>query len=317
MFIARRELKERYEAENASKKGQGALLKFAGVDGYCVYNCSEPFEISGKRYIFGRVEKIDEWASSKVMIFEQIGQDEWEYVKGSGFLQLEDPFVSFIHGYLVLGGTHVRKMKNKVDSYSCYFYRVQADKFTGDLGEFSYFTSGPNKMKDIRLVELPDKRIGVFSRPNGRKFENGAYSAVGFCTIDSLDELCAEVVESAEYIDGLFGEGEWGGVNQVHVIENGKLGIAAHISFNGKDEKGERLSVYCNCSFVFDPESRGYDNFKIIGTKSAYPACTAKLPRLEDCAFTSGVVKRPDGRYDLYSGIGDVHEGRIVIDDPF
>ena len=317
MFVPRRELKARFEEENASIMGQGILLDFAGAEGYDVYNCCAPFTANGKEYIFGRVEKRNEWANSKVMIFSRTEGDRWEYVEHSGFLQLEDPFVSFIHGQIVLGGTHVRKKQSKVESYSCYFYKTDISTFTGDLKEFTYFTSGPNKMKDIRLVELADGRIGVFSRPNGRRFENGAYSAVGFNIINSLDDLNAEIIESGEYIQGLFGEGEWGGVNQAILLENGKLGIIGHMSYNDTDKDGQRQSVYCNCSFVFDINDRSCENFKIIGTKSCYAPCPPKLDRLADCAFTSGVVKRSDGRYDLYSGAGDTHEGRIVIDDPF
>ena len=33
--------------------------------------------------------------------------------------------------------------------------------------------------------------------------------------------------------------------------------------------------------------------------------------------FSSGIRLREDGRADLYSGIGDTAEGRIVIEDPF
>ena len=34
-------------------------------------------------------------------------------------------------------------------------------------------------------------------------------------------------------------------------------------------------------------------------------------------ATLSGIVMRKDGKADLYSGIGDCQEGRIVIDYPF
>ena len=40
-------------------------------------------------------------------------------------------------------------------------------------------------------------------------------------------------------------------------------------------------------------------------------------PDLRDCAFTTGIVMRPDGRAELYSGLGDVTEGRVTIDAPF
>ena len=38
----------------------------------------------------------------------------------------------------------------------------------------------------------------------------------------------------------------------------------------------------------------------------------AKKPKLLDCAFTSGIVLRADGTVDLYSGVGDTHEGRPI-----
>ena len=34
-------------------------------------------------------------------------------------------------------------------------------------------------------------------------------------------------------------------------------------------------------------------------------------------AFTSGIVMREDGKADLYSGLGDAAQGRVVIDYPF
>ena len=37
----------------------------------------------------------------------------------------------------------------------------------------------------------------------------------------------------------------------------------------------------------------------------------------QNCVFPSGIAMRQDGRADLYSGLGDVLMGRVVIDDPF
>ena len=38
-----------------------ALLRFDGVDGFDVYNCSAPFPFRGRRHVFGRVERRDRW----------------------------------------------------------------------------------------------------------------------------------------------------------------------------------------------------------------------------------------------------------------
>ena len=41
------------------------------------------------------------------------------------------------------------------------------------------------------------------------------------------------------------------------------------------------------------------------------------MPNLVDCAFTSGIEMEKDGKVNLYSGIGDCEEGRILIENPF
>jgi hypothetical protein len=174
-------------------------------------------------------------------------------------------------------------------------------------------------MKDIRLLELADGRIGVFSRPRhpGIERQYGSAAQVGFTVIASLDELTADVIDSAPYIFGLFGEGEWGGVNQACLLKDGTIGVIGHKSYQDVTASGQRLAVYLNVAFEFDPVRHTASNDHIIGTRSCYPSGPAKRPELVDCAFTSGIVLRPDGKADLYSGIGDVEEGRIVIDYPF
>lgn len=288
-----------------------ALLRFDGVEGWDVYNCSLPFTgVDGNRYIYGRVERPDEWASSVARLFREVGKDHFAAVENTMIYQLEDPFLARIHGELIMGGTHVRKTKGKIDTYYGYFYR-------GDETGMKYFTTGPDRMKDIRLIELADGRIGVFSRPRHGKFAGGAQSQIGFAVIDSLDELDAELIASAPYLEGLFGAGEWGGVNQAYRLESGKIGVIGHMSYTDRTPEGEQLLVYVNTAFVLDPEAKTVTPPEIIGTKSCYPACAPKLPRLADCAFTSGILPREDGLVDLYSGIGDAGEGRITIDNPF
>ena len=136
-----------------------ALLTFVGVDGYDVYNCSIPFAMNGREYIFGRVETRREWATSWVRLFEKTGKDTYTLVPDSMIYQLEDPYIQFIGDQLTMGGTHVMKESGKVKSFYGYFYRG------AELEHMRYFTTGPDKMKDIRLVSLKDGRIGVFSVP--------------------------------------------------------------------------------------------------------------------------------------------------------
>ncbi len=306
-----KEKKARFEA--ARPQQENVLLTFTGVDGYDVYNCSIPFTWEGREYIFGRVERREEWARSWVRLFEKSGKDTYALVPGSMIYQLEDPFIQMIHGELVLGGTSVEKESGNVKTYRGYFYRGKK------LDDLVYFTTGPDRMKDIRLVELRDGRIGVFSRARGRKIEEmyGAGAVVGFAVIDDLNQLTAEVVENAPVIGNLFGRGEWGGCNQCYLLNDGRVGVIGHKCYEeARAEQGTQL-IYMNVSFIFDPETHQATEPQILATRGSYPVAAAKKPKLLDCAFTSGIVLRADGKVDLYSGVGDTHEGRVVIDNPF
>lgn len=304
-------LKEQKEYfENNKKIYESSVLTFLGVDGYDVYNTSIPFTHKGKQYIYGRVERRNEWARSNVRLFENTGKDAWTLVKDAPWYQLEDPYIAVVGDELVMGGTHVRYNAGEIETYYGYFYKGT------DVKDLYYFTTGPDYMKDIRLVTLKDGKIGVFSRPRSEEIREkyGCESLIGFTVIDSLAELSAEAIANAPYLENFFQDGEWGGCNQVYLLESGNLGIIGHKCYMD-EEKNQQ--VYFNIAFVFDPETRKVIEEKIIGTRGCYPEGPAKKPNLQDCAFTSGIVMREDGKADLYSGIGDCLEGHLVIDYPF
>ncbi|QNK59557.1 DUF1861 family protein [Paenibacillus sp. PAMC21692] len=306
-------LQKREQFEQNKVICESAKLTFHGVEGFDVYNVSIPFVWRSRSYIYGRVERRGEWARSWVRLFEQIGPDEWTLVPESVSYQLEDPYVSIIDGRIVMGGTHVRYRQGQVDTYFGYFYRGT------ELDDLYYFATGPEYMKDIRLVQLMDGRIGVFSRPRSEDIrrEFGSESMIGFTIIDHLDELTAESIERARYIPGLFARDEWGGCNQAYSLDSGKIGVIGHICYKTYAADDQMQQVYMNFSFVFDVDNHVVLDQKIIGTRSCYPDGPSKKPDLTDCTFTSGIVLREDGRCDLYAGIGDTEAGRIVIDYPF
>nr|AKK31187.1 hypothetical protein [Leishmania braziliensis complex EV-2015]AKK31188.1 hypothetical protein [Leishmania braziliensis]CAJ2468547.1 unnamed protein product [Leishmania braziliensis] len=299
-----KEEKLEFEKNSDQHIYEKALLTFKGVDGMDVYNCSVPFKHNGQTHIFGRVEKRCEWANSFVRLFVETGKDEFTLVPDNMVWQLEDPFVSNIHNEMVFGGTHIRKTNNRVCTYYCDFFRGTAESM-------SYFTTGPDNMKDIRLVTLANNKIGVFSRP-----KTAAHAFIGFTVINNIMELTPTVVEEASPLNVIHA-GAWGGVNQAYLLSSDKVGCISHYSYIDKDEHGNDIAVYTNYSFVLNPYIREVEDAKIIGTKGCYPKCSPKVDKLLDCAFTSGIVMREDGRCDLYSGLGDAYEGRITIDYPF
>lgn len=291
---------------------ESKLLTFDGVEGFDVYNCSIPFQWQGKRYMFGRVERREDFANSVTYLFEEVGKDHYAPVPGSSSYPIEDPHVAFIGDEIIMGGTHVRKSKGEIDTLYGYYYRGK------DLKFLSQFTCGPANMKDIRLVQLANGKVGVFTRPRGKHVAEkyGSEAIVGYCELNSIDELDATIVDKAEYIPGLFEKNEWGGCNQAYLLKDGRIGIIGHRCYLEPTAQVE-LQVYVNISFVFDPQTFAISDMKVIGDKPSYPPTPCMLPYLEDCVFTSGIEMRGDGKADLYSGVGDVAQGRIVIDAPF
>jgi len=308
-----REMKEAFERD-LPKTIQSVKLTFTGVDaGYDVYNCSIPFDWNGAKYIFGRVEPHDKWATSKVMLFRSNGRDQWSRVLEFGSLDLEDPYIAYVKGELIVGGTRVQKVGGLVRSYRGDFYR---DNGRGPL-HLEYYTSGPYRMKDIRLVELKDGRIGVFSRPRGEavKAKYGSEAVIGFTTIADLKELTPELIENAPVVEGILGKDEWGGCNQAYLQADGTILVAAHLCYQGESAvpDGPRRQIYCNAAFTLDPATRKATHIRIVATRKMYPACGPKVPHLDDCVFTSGFVFNADGTADIYTGLCDAAEGRVRL----
>ena len=300
------------EYMDSHEKPQGGVLRFYLPDGRDVYNCSTPFEYEGKTYIWGRVEKRSKWATSVTFLFEKKDDGTYERVKDCESYPLEDPFFEKIGDEYILGGTHVVKDKKSIKTYYVYFYRGKSPF------SLEYFTTGPDYMKDIRLIGLNNGKIGVFSRPRCDSImeQFGTVSQIGYTEINSLDELDADVIARATYIPGLFAEKEWGGVNQTVAIKNGLIGLIGQQGYTlFRDEK--EYPIYVNTAYVYQPSENKIVEKKIIGVRADYPATDSKLPALAYCAFTSGIVHDSDNKVRLYSGLGDAHEGWIRIPDPF
>ena len=75
-------------------------------------------------------------------------------------------------------------------------------------------------MKDIRLIAMENGKIGVFTRPQGE-----GPGTIGFTTVNSLEQLSIAVINDAPL--GSFMPEEWGGANEIHLLEDGLLGVLA------------------------------------------------------------------------------------------
>lgn len=297
-----KELLGAYRNED-KQANQAEKLRFQGVGDKDVYNIAAPFEDNGEFVLAGRVEARDS-EESEIRFFVQRGE-HWIPREGAPVFTLQDPFHTRISGELVLGGvqTFPHPEEEGALSWRTVFYKGES------LDSLELFFHGPDKMKDLRLVEQADGTIGVFTRPQGVK---GGRGKIGYTQVESLEALTQDVVEQAPLLDQFIDE-EWGGCNEIHLLSGGKLGVLGHIACF--DEQGDRH--YYPMVFCLDPSNGSYTEMKMIAERRDFLEGPAKRSDLVDVVFSGGLIRRGDGLADLYAGIGDAEAQKLTIPDPF
>lgn len=289
----------------ANDRSQGEKLIFTGVGTRDVYNITAPFLDSEEQVIAGRVEDRDK-ELSEVMFFVQ-RNGEWLPKSGAPVFALQDPFFTIIDNELVFGGVEVYFAGDDphyVTSWRTQFYRGHS------INELKPFAKGPLTMKDIRLINLDNGRIGVFTRP---MMVEGARALIGYVEIGALEELTEDVISGARLLNHLFLPEEWGGANETHRLSNGMIGVLGHVARMEENN----IRHYYPMTFAYDPVNHGYTPIKLIATRSMFPDGPAKRPDLEDVIFSGGLVRHKDGTASLYTGVSDAEAHVIVIPDPF
>lgn len=285
----------------------GKKIFFEGVGGKDTYNITAPFEMKGMRYIAGRVEPRDTELGSQTLFFiEKDGT--WVPAEDAPVFGLQDPFVAKINEEFIFGGVenfpHPKLKYPKGLGYRTVFYRGT------NLRDLRKFAVGPDMMKDIRLVELEDGRIGVFTRPQGRI---GGRGTIGFTILDSPDELSSADLMNAPLLKGQFMRSDWGGANEARKLPDGRIGIVGHIA--SRDTRGNKH--YYAMAFTLQPHTGGMSPLRIIAARNNFPPGPAKKPELADVIFPGGYTTNDDGTITLYAGLSDTEAGWVVLHDPF
>jgi hypothetical protein len=291
------------QAAGAAPRPRGRLV-FHDVDGLDVYNPSAPFVSAGRQVIAGRVERRDS-EQSQVRFFEQRGKG-WHLIDDAPTLALQDPFFTFIGATLVLGGVEIFDVGGRLH------WRTVFMRGT-DIFSLSRFLVGPDGMKDIRLTQLADGRIGIFTRPQGAV---GGRGTIGYTEADHLDAITPELISSAPLLEGMFHPLDWGGANQTKALPGGEVGVLSHMACFENDEPTSSRHYFA-CTFVFDPRTRRWRDFKVIACRSQFAAGSAKRPDLTDVVFPSGLVFDGDGRVTLYAGVSDAEAHWLEVDNPY
>ena len=276
---------------------------FCGVDGKDIYNPTAPFSYEGTKLICARVEPRDS-EKSETVFFEETKKDVYVPAEGLLRFQLQDPCLTMVDGQYILGGTEVFPHPENPDwvAWRTAFF------IGGRLTELRPFVKGPIGMKDVRLVELADKRVGVFTRPQGEK---GGRGKVGFTVVDGLSDVTEEVIENAPLLE-LFLPDEWGGVNAAYLLENGEIGVLGHMACF----KPEGVRHYYPMTFRLNPETREHTMPVILAERSEFLAGESKREDLVDVLFSGGLYKEADTLF-LYVGVSDCEVQYKPVQNPF
>ncbi len=285
---------------------RGEKLSFKGVGGRDVYNLTAPFKARfrgrEREVLAARVERRKS-ESSETVFFEKAGA-HWRPLKGAPVWKLQDPFFTKVGSELIMGGVETFPRADGSVGYRTVFYRGK------DLAHLKRFARGPDDMKDIRLMGLPDGKILVLSRPQGKI---GGRGKIAFTVIDKLDSLGPAAINRAVVLEDLFTPEQWGGANELHPLEDGRVGVLGHIAMF--DAAGDRH--YYPMTFTLDPSTGRRSPMKVLLRRSQLPAGASKRPDLTDVLFSGGLVRGRDGTAVLYVGAGDAEAYRVTIPDPF
>lgn len=285
---------------------EASRIIFHGVEGNDVYNTTPDFEWEGEHWIIGRVEARDSELSC-VRVFRRIARNEYEAALPQVvFHRFQDPFVTKVGDELVVGGIQIDTnplIPQEIINWRTCFFRGK------HLDSLKLFACAPNRMKDVRLAQMADGRIALFTRPIVGCPEKGR---IGFTVVDSLEQVTEAAMEEAPISYTHFTPMEWGGVNEIHPLPDGKLGILGHISC--RDEAGLHYHVM---AFIHDPSTNTHTPLKMILTRDMLPEGDYKRPELTDVLFAGGLVRHGDGTADLYTGVSDCETWQVQIPDPF
>ena len=144
------------------------------------------------------------------------------------------------------------------------------------------------------------------TRPQGNIFANGkCYEAgrgkIGYTILHSLNELTPEAILEATIFNDQFILEEWGGCNQLFMLDDGNVGILSHIA--RFDEAGNRH--YYSSAFCMNPQTGEHTPMKLIAVRDNFALGAAKRKDLTDVIFSGGLERNKNKKAMLYCGVNE------------
>lgn len=291
------ELFAEYKGENSVRSVEILELD----EGYAHLTAYNPTPLN-EEYVLARVEPIDKEYPSEVMFCKEKGGKLYPQENMPVLKNFQDPFTTKVEGKPIIGCVEVTSL-NSDKNYKTVFL---------DGENLEKIAEGPQGMKCLRVFDLPNGEIGVFTRPQGGGFGKGK---IGYTTVDSLKELEKKNLLEAELVEGIIPENCWGGVNAVYCFDD-ELGVLGHIA-TSQVEKGIDYKTYYAMAFKFDFNKEEPYDFKIILDRKSLPKTKMKREGLGNIVYPGGLRDIKEDYSTLYAGISDAATGKISMKNPF
>ncbi len=283
---------------------------------FLAYNPSAGFTNAQDLYRAVRVDSSD--GKTKSVIFKHTNGDLKPYLERT--FDLEDPFAFNIDGEIVFGGVQV---DNSFDNEGRVVSRWRTILYRGKtIPELRPFFTGPEGMKDIRLVKRPDGKIGVYTRPRNPGNESlGGDGQIGYREFESLDALeespASDLeIQNAPLLSFRFPEGEWGGVNHVQVVKDGRYKdwnlLLIHRAY-----KANNARHYSAGALLHNPETSRIVDLGTLVKRSDFPPgpCKKEEESVEDVYIPTELVLN-GRRAKITGGMSDAEIGEAEIPNP-
>jgi len=161
-----------------------------------------------------------------------------------------------------------------------------------NLNNLEYVASGPEWMKDIRIIQDADSdtKLHIYGRPQPKEYKD--CGNITHTTINSIDALDSAMISNVPYIDEdllRFGSGKWGGVNDIINMGGNRHILVAHRAWRTGTDGGGRH--YEAVLYGHNTRERSIVDLGILATANMFPQGTVKADDavdLSDVVFTGG-----------------------------
>lgn len=227
------------------------------------YNETKPIDYDGIEGMAVREEPWDSQISSVKWWRHNIEKDTWEPLDQADEMPgCQDPSYQ---GELQ-GRKYISVVNTKLNNRGEFDYWSELYELNSDFKGLKAVAKSPLLCKGLHLSENPDDgTIDGFIRRQGEGFASGKVCYFKMKTMEELQGVMDNLDTAAETIE-MFAPKEWGGINDLHRLPDGRLGVVGHIARFRIDADGKEVRDYYVTSAIFDPKTKQMSELKIIMT---------------------------------------------------